>query len=270
MSEVTSDPKFVPSAESLAVVGIKVGQIRTDAALVEFVKELQEGRKITDAQEAVAVYTARKRGHDYAWCLTELSLSEHTAQRREVEGMAILRMQEITRTVAAIRSVELGAKVVDEITASSGSVEDRITKLEDAALGRFLQRDFKAEGKDDIPSEVIASMIEKAKAQVERNVEPLTAANLIKAVPHFTEELGLTKKVNKRSPQETVTGPMGLEFNLTKALADVKAIEEATNGAKYVPTPQDYKALFDLCAYIDVTLDVSPAVAEAIDSLVSA
>jgi len=271
MSEnITTDPKFVPSAASLEVVGIKVSQIKTDAALVEFVKGLAETRQLTDAQEAVAVYTARKRGHEYAWCLTELGIEEHTAKRREVEGMAILRLGEITRTVSAIRTGELGVKVVDEITSKAVPVEDRIDLLNEAAFGRYLQRTFKVEGKDEIPTEVLAAALTQAKATVEAKVEPMNAGTLKGAVPSFSEDLGLVKKEQKRTPQVNESGPMGLEFNLKKALSDIRKIEEATNGAPYVPTTQDYAALFALCDYLAVMIEMPQDVMDAILALEAA
>lgn len=269
-SNTTTDPKFVPSADSLAIVGIKVGQIRTDDALIEFVHGLAETRSLTDAQEAVAVYTARKRGHEFDWILTNLGLLQATAQRREIEGMAILRLQEVTRTVAAIRTGELGIKVVDEITSKiinldAEGTDERIIELETLAAAKRIKQTYVTADKKELSDDAVANLIRQAKDTVVAKVEPLTAATLVQAVPSFSESHGVQRKVTKRTPEPSVSGPMTLEFHLRAALKDMRALVDAADGAPYVPTTQDFKALFDLVTYLDLSLDMSPDMVAALE-----
>ena len=266
----TTDPKFVPAASSLTVVGMKVGDIRTDDALIAFVHGLAEQRTLTDAQEAVAVYTARKRGHEFDWILTNLGLSQATAQRREIEGMGILRLQDVTRTVAAIRTGELGIKVVDEITSrpislDADGTDERIIALETLAVGKRIKATYVTADKKDLSDEAVAGLLRQAQSTVEAKVEPLTAATLLQAVPSFSEDHGVIRKVQKRTPEPSVSGPMTLEFHLRAALKDMRALVDAADGAPYVPTTQDFKALFDLVTYLDLSLDMSPDMVAALE-----
>lgn len=265
----TTDPKFIPAAASLEVVGMKVGQIRTDDALIEFVHTLATTRTLTDAQEAVAVYVARKRGHEFDWILTNLGIEERTAKRREIEGMAILRVQEITRTVSAIRTGELGIKAVDEITSAilsynADGVDERIVALETLAAAKKIKATYVTADKKELTDEQVASMVRQAHDIVVSKVEPLTAATLVAAVPVISEEHGAEKKITKRTPQTPASGPMGLEYHLRLALRDMKKLADAAE-APYVPTTQDYKALFDLVTFLDLSLDMSDDMVRALE-----
>ena len=266
---VAVDPKFTPAAASLAVVNIKVGDIRSDEALIEFVGHLQETRVLTDAQEAVAVYTARKRGHEFDWILSNLKISESTAKRREIEGMAILRVGEVTRTVAAIRTGTLGIKVVDDITAKPKSLTDdgvdaRIVEMEIMAAGKAVQATYMTPDKKPLTDTQVAAVVQQAIKTVADKVEPLNAASIVSAVPSFSETVGLTKKVTPRTPGGSNQGPMGLEFHLRAALKDVEALEKAAE-EPYVLTTHDYKALFDLVTRFGLTLEPTEDLARALD-----
>lgn len=266
MSDITTDPKFVPAASSLQVVGIKVAQIRTDDALIDFVQGLASTRSLTDAQEAVAVYVARKRGHEFDWVLTNLGIDERTAKRREVEGMAIIRLQEITRSVSAIRTGDLGIKVVDEVTGRLYSIADdgtdqRIIDLEVLAAAKDIQRNYmSAEGKP-LTDEAVSALVSQAQSTVVAKVEPMTARNLVRAVPSFSETAGIVAKPKqKRTPQQADGGPLGLEAHFKAALKDAKAIVAAADGEAYVITPADAKALLDLLDFIGVDAEVLAAI----------
>ncbi len=266
---VATDPKYTPAAASLAVVDIKVGQIKTDEALIEFVGHLQETRALTDAQEAAAVYTARKRGHEFDWILSNLKISESTAKRREIEGMAILRLSEITRTVAAIRVGTLGIKVVDEITSKPKSlteddVDARIVELEIMAAGKAVQASYMSPDTKPLTYKQVADVVNYAIQVVADKVEPLNANSIVNAVPSFSESVGLTKKVTSRTPGGQNQGPMGLEFHLRAALKDVEALEKAAE-EPYVLTTHDYKALFDLVTRFGLTLEPTEDLARALD-----
>ncbi len=266
MSDITTDPKFVPAAASLSVVGIKVAQIRTDDALIEFVQGLAASRSLTDAQEAVAVYVARKRGRDFDWILTNLGIDERTAKRREVEGMAIIRLQDITRTVSAIRTGDLGIKVVDEITGrplslTDEGVDQRILDLEIMAASKDIQRSYVTPDGQPLTDAKVAELVGLAQSTVVSKVEPMTARNLVRAVPSFSETQDVVAKPKQqRTPQTPDSGPLGLEAHFKAALRDAKAIVEAADGVAYVITPADAKALLDLMDYIGVDSDVLAAI----------
>ena len=265
-----ADPKFTPAASSLAVVQMKVGDIRTDDALIEFVTRLAETRELTDAQEAVAVYTARKRGHEFDWILSNLGLKQDTAARREIEGMAILRLQEVTRCVTAIRVGSLGIKVVDEITSkpitlNDDGVDERIVALEIMAAGKKVQASYVTEGKKPLTDDQVAAVVEQAVKTVASKVEPLNAASIVAAVPSFSEQVGLERKVAPRTPQTSNAGPMGLEFHLKAAMRDIAALEKAAE-EPYVLTVHDYKALFDLVTRFGLSLEPTEDLAKALET----
>lgn len=271
MSDITtSDPKFVPSAALLSVIDTKVSEVKTDEALKEFAHRIKGDRQMADAKEAVAVYIARKRGHDFEWVLTELGIDERTAQRREVEGMAILRLQEITRCVSAIRTGSLGIKAVDDITAEQASftedgVDERIIKLEVLAASKVIKSTYQpAKGDGPLTDEKVAEIVSAATDKVTSKVEPMTARNIVRAVPTVTEEQGVSVKKRVAQPK-TDNGPLGLEAHFKAALADVKRLEQASDGEQYVITPADAKALLDLLTHLGIDSETLAA----IDALVA-
>lgn len=271
MSDITTDPKFVPAASSLSIVGIKVSEIRTDDALKDFVQGLSRTRSLTDAQEAVAIYVARKRGHDFDWVLTELGVDERTAKRREVEGMAIIRLQDITRTVSAIRTGDLGIKVVDEITGKplsfdADGVDARILELETLAAAKDIQRTFQTSDGKPLSDEAVASIVRQATDTVVNKVEPMTARNIVRAVPSIADQHDVTVKPKaKRAPQTSESGPFGLEHHFKAALTDAKALVAAADGEAYIITPADARAMLELLTFLGVDADVL----DAIDVLVA-
>ncbi len=269
-----ADPKFVPAAASLSKVGMKVADIRTDDALVAFVLKGQESRALSEAQEAVAVYTARKRGHEFDWIISNLHIQKDTAERREIEGMALLRLQvdehEVPRVQSAIRAGRLGIKVVDDITAQSytqtdNGVDERLEKLEILSAGKRIQEKFVLADKGQaISDKQAADIVAHARKVVAAKVEPVSASTIIAAVPNFSEEVGLKVREAKRTPGQQKSGPMGLEFHLKAALKDIDALEKAAE-QPYVLTTHDYKALFDLVSRFGLTLEPTEALVTALE-----
>lgn len=271
-----ADPKFVPPAASLSKVGMKVADIRTDDALVAFVIKGQESRALSEAQEAVAVYTARKRGHEFDWILTNLHISKDTAERREIEGMALLRLQvdehEVPRVQSAIRTGRLGIKVVDDITAKSYTqtdtgVDARLEDLEILSAGKRIKDKFvMADRGLAISDKQAADIVAHARTVVAAKVEPVSAATIIAAVPSFSEEVGLKVKENKRTPSTSNNGPMPLEHHIRAALRDIAALEKAAE-QDYELTPHDYRALFDLCSKFDLVIEPNETMVKALETL---
>jgi hypothetical protein len=269
MVQTTADPKFVPAAASLKVVDMKVSDIRTDADLVAFVGTLHETEALTQARYAVAVFTARKRGWEFADLCAKFKVETTKAKELEKEGMAILRLQEITRTVRAIRTGDLGYKVIDEITSkpltlTEDDVDQRIIDLELLGSGKAISKKYVLAGGKAMSDDQVAAVVQQAITQVGKNVEPLNAATIVKAVTAFSEEVGLEVKKEPRKPGEQKTGPMGLEFHLKAALKDVAALEKAAE-EPYVLTTHDYKALFDLVSFFGLSLEPTEEMVKALD-----
>jgi hypothetical protein len=243
--------------------------IQTDAAIVALIQENDRVSALADAQNSVLVYVLTARGHGYEWILKTLGIPERTAIRRKIEGMAILRTGNSTTVIEAVRFSALSDKVVDACTQGAGSKAQKVAALVEASFGQATQKGFKPEKGDEIESPVLHDILKAAHAVVAANEEPVTVKNLFDAVPHVAEKFALKPKEQKRSPQDGDAAPKGLEFHAKAALSDIKKIVAANDDQAYVPTPQDMKALLDLCTYLDITLDLAPEVAAAVEALAS-
>lgn len=247
------DPKFVPPAAALKVVGLTVAQVKTDDALLELINHNNGQIRLLDDQIAVAVYIFQQRGWTYEMLIPKIGGSERTLKRKAVEGMAILRTKEVTRTTSAIRAGELSKKVVDEITSSTADPETKIRQLEEAALAVALGGYVDDAGKPATADAKVDVLHSRLTQVVEDQARPVTAANIISALPQIAEETGFKVKEVKRSSNSEggKDNPMGLEHNLRKALADLLAVEKAAE-APYVPSPQEVAALLALVDAISI------------------
>ena len=267
VSETKTDPKFVPPAAALKVVGLTVAQVKTDDALFDLITTNQGTIAHLDDQIAVAIYIFQQRGYTFEALIPKTGMAERTLKRKAVEGMAILRTKEVTRTVSAIRSGALSKKVVDEITASTAGPEEKVRLLEQAAVKEALKGYVAPDGKSADVDAKVDVLHTRLEAVVE---DAVTAANLIAAIPALTEETGFKVKESTRSANsQDDNGPFGLEHHLKAALADMHKIAEAA-GQPYVPTPQDVYALLQLAEYVGVGLDLDPDMAAAVSALVEA
>lgn len=265
-----ANPEFTPSQRALTVVGLTREAVATDEQIIALVKENDRNIEVADYQNSVLVYILTARGHNYEWILKTLGIPERTAVRRKIEGMAILRTGETKRTTQAIRKAGLSDKVVDGCTTGTANRETKIASLEKAAFVSTVQKQYqpvKGGADAEITEATLSKALDEAMKVVVANEQPTSAVTLIDAVPHITEALGLKPKEQKRGPQDGDTAPKGLEFHMKAALADLKKIVAASDDQPYVPTPQDMKALMDLCQYLDITLDVTPEVAQAVEAL---
>ena len=261
MSEI--DSKFVPSAALLSTVGIKAADVKTDAAIYRLIENNRKAATLAENQISVAVYILHTRGHAYEDIAAKTGSSVVALTKFKVEGAAILRTGEVTRTVSAIRTGSLSAKLVDEITTGSGSAEDKIDALEVAGLASHIKGKYaKADG--DITATDFKALKDALAVACEAAALPVTAQKMAVVLPNQTEALGL--KVKQREPQVNTDGPLGLEANLKRALADMQAIAKAADD-KYVPTPQDVAALMAICEYIDIPLMLSESMLDAVDAL---
>lgn len=263
-TDAKTDPKFCPPAAALKIVGLAVADIKTDDAIFALFKNNVEAAEHAENQNSVAVYILIQRGWKYEDLVSKLGQSESTLKRKMVEGMAILRTGEVTRTTAAVRQGGLSKQAVDDLTKGVTDKGMKIVALEQAALeaaikSRYTNTDGKAVDMDKIRTDVLHSRLAQT---VENDAVPVTAATLIQYIPTLTEELGL--KVKQRSTEpDGGTGPQGMEFHLKACLKDIEALEEANDGLKYEPTAQDLAALLRLMQHLDIAHLIEDMQAEA-------
>jgi hypothetical protein len=262
-----ADPKFVPSAAALQVVGLKVGDVRTDEGILKLIKDRDTAIGVAENQISVAVFVLMQRGWTTAAIGAKTNYAERTVTRKGIEGMAILRTGEVTRTVAAIRTGNLSKKIVNECTKGGDSAELKITRLERAAVAAELQSRYIEDGSKRAPDAVVLDKVMQAVASiVQGDSEPMNAASFVAAIPHVSSEVGISAKESKREARPGDGAPQTVESHLRAALRDAKAIAAAAD-EDYIPTPADVKALLDLCSYLNIDLALEPEVAAAIEVL---
>lgn len=251
--DTKTDPKFVPPAAALKVVGLTVAQVKTDEDLLSLIDHNSGQIRLLDDQIAVAVYIFQQRGWTYEMLIPKTGMSERTLKSKAVEGMAILRTKEVTRTVAAIRSGGLSKAAVDKITSTTKSTEEKVHALEEAAIQSALSTYVTEDNKPATETAKVDVLHSRLMQVLEDQAKPLTAHNMISAIPQLSEETGYKVKEQKRAPhgQDKTDAPLALEPNLKRTLADMVAIEKAA-GEQYVPTPQDMAALLALVDAVSI------------------
>jgi hypothetical protein len=271
MSGTTNtDPKYVPSAAALEVVGLKVGDIRNTEHALEFIAEAIKEIETKDFQISVTVYVLRKRGVTNEVLAPRFGWAERTISRKYVEGLAILRTQETTRTMSAIRKAALSLTVVEKCTEGLGDSESKIAALEAASVGSVVQSDYIQPNGKEATTEQIAQVLALTAQAAEANAEPATATAFVDAIPQISERVGLVAKEKKRTPSKAgEAGPFAVEYHLKAALKDAQAIAEAAS-LEYTPTPADVKALMDLCVFLGIGLDLDPETVAAVEALATA
>ena len=245
----------------------------TDEQLIALIVVGQESRALSEYQEAVAIYTAIQRGHDYEWVLKNTGIPERTARRRFIEGMAIVRTGDAVDAVTSVRVGELTESQVDEVTKGRTAPATKLEALRALAFGTHIMAAWQVKDGDKVSKVESAKIREAFVAATEAVVaseEPVTARTLTKAIASVGKEMGITKKAAKRKADpKNESGPFGVEYHMKAALADIVALEEANDGETYVPTVQDIKALFDLATRLGLSLDLEPNTAAALDALAS-
>ena len=249
----TQDPKFLPSNEALAVVGLSQVELKTDEGIFKMLAQNDQQIDTLESQKSVAIYVLKQRGWTNAKIAQRTNYAERTVVRKYIEGMAVLRTGETTRTIAAVRSVDLTEQAVQECTKGTGDSESKIEKLEVAAMTKEITSKYQTEGGKTPTAALITKMIDQAKKVVTAQAEPATAGTLIDAIPQVTEALKVTVKQRDTDSDGGASSPQTVEFHLKAALKDAKAIAKAADEA-YVPTPADVKALLTLCQYLNLEL----------------
>lgn len=261
----TVNTKFVPSAAVLSAVGLKVGSVRTDEDIYTLIATNRAAQSMAENQISVAIYILAQRGHAYEDIASKTGYSVPQVKRFKVEGSAILRTQEVERTVSAVRTGILSQAIVDEITIGTGTPDVKIAALEVAGLAQHVKGKYQREDGKKVEALDFKALTEAARVACESAAVPATAQKMALMLPHITEELGLKVK-SRESDQDGGTGPKTLEFHLKTALADAKAIANAADEA-YVPTANDLAALFSLCEFLDIPLLLDAEVIAAVDAL---
>jgi hypothetical protein len=262
----THDPKFIPSDAALAIVGLSKSKVQSDNAIFNFLREADEKIDSLDSQKSVAIYILKQRGWSNAKIAQRTNYAERTIVRKYIEGMAVLRTGETTRTIAAVRAADLTEKTVQECTKGTSDSESKIQLLERAALTKEVQAKFQTNSGGIPDKSVIDQVIDATAAVVAAQSEPATAGTFIDAIPQVTEDLGLTVKERKTTPDGGAKTPQTVEFHLKAALKDANAIADAAK-ADYVPSPADVKALLALCTFLGLDLELTPEVAAAVEAV---
>ena len=259
----THDPKFVPSNEALQVVGLSQNKIKTDKAIFDMLAHADEQIDTLESQKSVGIYILKQRGYSNAKIAQRTNYAERTVVRKYIEGMAVLRTGETTRTIAAVRAADLTEKTVQECT---GDSESKIQLLERAAMTKEVQAKYLTESGKLPDKSTIDRVIDAVVQVVAAQSEPATAGTFIDAIPQVTEEVGLKVKERTPDPDGGKKSPMTVEFHLKAALKDAKALADAAE-MDYVATPADVKALMQLCTYLNLELLIEPSVAKAVEAL---
>jgi hypothetical protein len=262
----TQDPKFVPSNEALAVVGLSQNKVKSDKAIFDLLTHADEMIDTLESQKSVGIYILKQRGWTNAKIAQRTNYAERTVVRKYIEGMAVLRTGETVRTIAAVRSADLTEKTVQECTKGTGDSESKIQMLERAALAKEVQGKYVTDhGK--LPDKAMVDKVIDATAKVvAAQAEPATAGTFIDAIPQISEEVGLKAKPRSTESDGGKTTPHSVEFHLKAALADAKKIAEAAE-EDYLPSPADIKALLTLCTYLGLDLMLEPEVAVAVGNM---
>ena len=262
----THDPKFVPSNEALQIVGLSQNKVKTDKAIFDMLAHADEQIDTLESQKSVGIYILKQRGYSNAKIAQRTNYAERTVVRKYIEGMAVLRTGETTRTIAAVRSADLTEKTVQECTKGTGDSESKIQMLERAALTKELQAKYLTDG-GKIPDKVVVdNVIDAVTKVVAAQSEPATAGTFIDAIPQITEQVGLKVKERTPDPDGGKKSAMAVEFHIKAALKDAKALADAAE-MDYVATPADVKALLNLCDYLNLELLIEPSVAKAVEAL---
>lgn len=253
----THDPKFVPSNDALQVVGLSQNKVKTDKAIFDMLAHADEQIDTLESQKSVGIYILKQRGYSNAKIAQRTNYAERTVVRKYIEGMAVLRTGETTRTIAAVRSADLTEKTVQECTKGAGDSESKIQLLERAALTKEVQAKYVTDSGKIPDKVVIDQVIDQVTTVVAAQSEPATAGTFIDAIPQITENVGL--KVKNREPsKQGEAGPQTVEFHVRAALKDAKALAKAAE-MDYEPTPADLSALLSLCDYLGLHLVVEDA-----------
>ena len=270
------DPTYVPASSILDAVGLTAK--KTDEAWFNVIRNNTRKSLELEVQNAVATYTLNRRGHAHEAIAAQVGVDVRTVKRWVVQGQALLRtvvtdqdMDAAARTLSACKLVDASLSLVDAATKTAASAEEKLDRLETAALTEYVRKNFVNEDEsplaDDVVADIVTSLPEQAQANTGSD-DAVSARDMADAIPNVAETFAIQRKVTGRnSDPDGGTGPKQLEYHLNLALKDMLAIAKDAE-ADYVPTPHDYAALFRLCDAIGVDLVMGDDMRAAVESLV--
>lgn len=266
-----TDPDYVPPASALLTVGVEASEIVTNVQVYDLIAHNMGQIDVHDTRIAVLVATLRYRGVTHEAIATKTGYTTRHVQRKEIEGIAILRTQEVTRTTSAVRACDMSMSTM--LTATTGRVTttDAIEELERQAMATTLQRKFLRTDDSALNSDDADYILETIMDRVKADAVPMVAGNYVAYIPLMAAEFDIkAKPVTPRTPTQEggTSSPMMLEFHMKRALADIKAIVKAA-GLPYVPTPQDYYAACQLMDYLNIEVLLNEDVVQAVEALMA-
>lgn len=252
------DPKFTPVANLLKVVDLKVGQLASANDIYSLLEGNYASSRKLDYQNSVLFYTLYRRGEDLNAIAARFGETPETIRRRANEGMAILRTGETTRTVAAVRKASLGMKAIDEATLDTTDPNKMIVALEELALldGLRSYQIVGNKGSNAATAVATAPLYTDILQHLQDKAIPMTAPNIIAAIPVFAEELNIERK--QRKAATGTTGHLGLEAGLKKVMDDVTEIVKACDGEPYVPTDEDLITILQFVDWLGRLMQLEP------------
>lgn len=266
----TTDPKYTPPAAALATVGLTAAQLKSSDAVFNLIVATQVDINAHENQISVLITTLVLRGFTTTELIKRTGYSEASITRKNIEGTAILRTQEVTRTTSAIRSVNMSNKIMEQAT-RGGTAEQKISALELGAMDRTLASGFTYKDDKTITAEDSALILVATRDAVLKDALPLLASNYIAYVPLLAEQFGIKAKPKAQrtpDPEGGLNTPMDLAYHLKKAQSDMQEIAKAAE-LPYLPTPQDYYALMQLCEAIGVGLMMDDEVLAGVHALMN-
>lgn len=250
MSEKTM---FVPPAKALSIVGLVPGDVGDNEAVFRLIDAKDAEIRRSDSQISVLIYILHMRGLEEAPLVKRTGYDSSTIYRKIAEGMAIVRTGNVDRATAAVRTGALSKGVVDSLTKGKGSASDRLSALEQAALGSYIKSRFVTEDGGAAPDvQNLDSLLSDLSAKAEADSVPLILSEFVDYLPTVTEALGIKRK--SRTPGGSESGPYGLEYHFNAAMDDVRQLQKDSDGEPYVPTPADLDALLRLANLVGIDL----------------
>lgn len=261
------DNSFVPSEDILKSVGLTAK--KTDSGWYNVIKGNQAKTVEMRAQNAVAAWTLTRRGHKRETIAAEVDVDVRTVDGWIVQGQALLRTSGAANaTERAIAATSLSGRttlgMIDKATKIEGTDEDKLERLERAAVGTYIKDRFTTEDEKALSDDQVAEIVSALPAQAIANVgsDQITAKDMTDAIPNIAESHAIV--VKKRSSQPSKPQDQTLEAHFKAALESVKAQQKAVPDQPYEMTAADYKALFALMDHLEVPFIVPDHIVESV------
>ena len=263
------DNSFVPSEDILKSVGLTAK--KTDAGWYNVIKTNQARTVEMRAQNAIAAWTLTRRGHKAETIAGECDVEVRTVRNWIVQGQALLRTTSAANaTERTLAATGLGSQatltMVDAATKIDATDDEKLERLERAAVASYVKSRFKTEDDTDLSDDQVAAIVNDLPAQAVANLgsDQITAKDMADAIPNIAETHAIV--VKKRTSREGKQQDMTLEAHFKAALDSVKAQQKAEPDQPYEMTAADYKALFALMDHLEVPFIVPDHIVESVNA----